>query len=438
LIRSALLWPVKVGAIAAALWYVLRDPLPSPADWIVAGVAAVLLHLSYAAATTGRRRGGDLRLLQRAGEAPADGRRVAVVGTVRAIGEPLHAPMSGTPCAGYTYEIFHYVQHSSQEGSSGAKRRVPDYSGIALAPSVIHTMQGDFPLLSYPFLSGFSEATWSDGPRLEHAAAYVRATAFEQTLPFVGELTVLDRAMRETGGSLKKDWRMSDATGVAGTTVSEQVIPIDARVCAFGVWSDGRKTLLPDTSSDAPGLLLVAGDAAEASARLASGERSSRALAIGSFAIAAAVLALILAAPWNVLRRIPGSSLVIDKQTDRLKDALWANDLGGIAASIRYLDPNLAFEEASRTPLMLAKSPAAARILIGRGASVSAHDANGYSVLMNAAERGSPELLRFLAEQGAEVNEHLKTNPEITPLSLAKDNNTPEAVDALVKAGARE
>jgi hypothetical protein len=435
-IRSALLWPVKVGAMAVALWYFLREPLPSPADWILAGVSAILLHLAYAAATTGRRRGGDLRRLQHAGEPPVDGARIALIGTLKTAA-PLEAPISGTPCVGYTYEMFHVVQHRSQDGSSGTSRRVPDFSGIALAATVIHTMQGDVPLLSYPFLSGFAEDTYDDPAHLRRAAGYVTQTVFEKTMPFVGELSTLDHAMRETGGAMKKDWRMSDATGVAGLTLREQRIPVDAAVCAFGIWSDARKALVPG-GSDARALLLVAGDVEQASRQLASGERSSRSIAIGSFVVAAALVSTVLFAPWNVLRRVPGSSLVIDKQTERLKDALWANDLHGISASIRYLDPNLAFEEASRTPLMLARSPEAAQLLIDRGGRVTAHDANGYSVLMNAAERGSPELLRFLVAHGADANEHLTSDPARTPLRLAKDNNTPEAVDALLKAGARE
>src|SRR5215831_14424031 len=104
MMRAALLWPVKVAAIAAALWFFLRDPLPRPVDWIVAGLAALLLHLAYAAGTTGVRRCGDVRLLQAAGrgEPLADGTRVAFVGTLRTA-VPLQAPFSGTACAGYSY-----------------------------------------------------------------------------------------------------------------------------------------------------------------------------------------------------------------------------------------------------------------------------------------------------------------------------------------------
>src|SRR5262245_16650121 len=142
--RSALLWPIKVVIIAAALWYFLRDPLPLPADWIVAGISAVLLHLAYAAATTGARRSGDARLLRKAGfgEPLADGQRVALVGTLRT-SAPLHAPFSGAECAGYSYEIFHFVYSRSQSDGRSSSRKVPDFSGIALAPSVIHTVQGD-------------------------------------------------------------------------------------------------------------------------------------------------------------------------------------------------------------------------------------------------------------------------------------------------------
>jgi uncharacterized protein len=151
----------------------------------------------------------------------------------------------------------------------------------------------------------------------------------------------------------------------------------------------------------------------------------------------AAVLAFILAAPWSLLRIVPGGNVIIEKQVQRLKDALGQNDVQAIAGAVRYVDPNMAFEEAARTPLMLVTSVAAAQILLEHGASIDAHDSNGYSVLMNVAERGSPELIRSLASHGAKVNERLSTSGT-TPLSIARDRNTPAAVDALLKAGATD
>jgi hypothetical protein len=436
---SALLWPVKVGVIAAALWYFLRDPLPYPADWITSILAAILLHLAYAACMTGIRRGGDLRLLQRAGEPPADGKRTALVGTVTVTGSPLLAPISGTPCAGYTYEIFHYVRSGrAADNSSTAQRKVTDFSGIALAPCALHTMQGDFPLLSYPFLNGFGERLFSnDAEAARRAGAYVQSTTFERTVPLVGELSALHHAMADTSGSIRKDWRISDASD-AGTHLLEQCLPADAKTCAFGIWSDARRTLVADPGHDSRALLLVAGDAAEASARLESGKQSSRSLAIGSFSVAAAVVLFLLFAPWYALRRLPGSFLIVDKQTDRLKDALWADNLPEIARASRYLDPNVPFIEAARTPLMLARSAEAAEILLSRGASVSAHDANGESVLMNAADHGTAGLVRFLTTHGADVNERLQRNAATTALSIARDRDAADIVAALVAAGARQ
>ena len=440
MIRSVVLWPLKAGAIAAVLWYFLRDPLPTPADWIVAGVSGVLLHLAYAATRTGVRRSGDTRLLDKAGvEPPVDGTRVALAGTLKATGPAVRAPFSAMECAGYSYEIFHVVRTMSRQGTTGSSRKVTDFSGIALAPCAIHTAHGDFRLLSFPFLSGFPEQQYKDAAHRARAADYVGATTFERTIPLVGELAALNSAMLETDGSVRKDWCTTTTTDlIADSTVSEQCIPLDAPVCVFGMYSEEKRSLVPDTASDARALLMVAGDAAQARRQLASGARSSRSLALFALLPTVAVLAFILFAPWSWIRATPGGSLIVDKQTQRLKDALSANNLGEIGAAIRYLDPNLAFEEASRTPLMLATSVDAAQLLVSRGASVAAHDSNGYSVLMNAAERGSPALLQFLVARGANVNEQLTANHETTPLSIARDRNTPAAVDALLKAGARE
>jgi hypothetical protein len=97
--------------------------------------------------------------------------------------------------------------------------------------------------------SGFPEQTSGDTDRRRRAAEYVRTTTFEKTTAFVGELAALDRAMLETGGSLKKDWRMTDGDDVTGMTLQEQFIPADAKVCAFGIYSAAKQTLLPGTGS---------------------------------------------------------------------------------------------------------------------------------------------------------------------------------------------
>jgi hypothetical protein len=436
MIRSALLWPLKIAVVATALWYFLRDPLPNTAAWIVAIVAAILLHLSYAAFMTGRRRSGDLELLQRAGEPPADGKRVALVGTLKT-SEPVRAPFSGRACAGYSYDIYHFVRTKRNDGSY-SDRKVPDFSGVALAPCALHTSQGEFRLLSFPYLSGFPHETFTSGEHRQRASEHIRRTIFEKTTPFIGEVAALDRAMSEADGAFRKDWRVKDDDDVSEATIDEQCIPADAKVCAFGIYSAGKRSLAQDTASDSRALLLIAGDADEAARQLAADERLSGRVAVVSGALATAVVAFILFAPWNWIRAMPGSSLIVDKQTTRLKDALQENDLREIAAAIRYLDPNITFEEGARTPLMHARSAEAAQLLLDRGASVGAHDVNGYSVLMNVAEDGSPELLTLIVSRGADVNERLEANPSTTALSLAREWNRPEAVNALVKAGARE
>ena len=440
MLRMVLLWPLKVGAISLVLWYFLRERLPAPGDWIAAVIAGMLLHLAYAAAMTGIRRSGDSRLLAKArsGQLPEDGRRSAFIGTIHADEAALLAPFSRAECVGYSYEIYHLVYTAGTKGSSGTTTKVVDFSGIALAPCSILTGVGGYRLLAYPFLSGFPEQKFKDEPHRELARQLIRTTSFEKISRVLGELTTLNSAMLETQGSLKKDWRIADTDELGECTFQEQCIPVESKVCAFGMYSDEKHSLLPNTSSDERALLLVAGDAEQATRQLNSGIRSSRRLAVWTAVPTVALLAFMLFAPWSMLRAVPGGAVIIEKQTARLKDALGRNDVAVIADAIRYVDPNLAFEEGARTPLMLATSVEAAQVLMDRGASIDAHDVNGYSVLMNAAERGTPELLRFLTSRGANVNERLPANPETTALTIARDRNTPAAVDALVKAGATD
>jgi hypothetical protein len=434
--RMLLQWPLKVGAIALVLWYFLRDRIPEPGPWIVAVVAGVLLHLAYAAVMTEIRRSGDAHLLEKTmrGELPADGQRSVLIGSMHAEGQVLRAPFSQAECLGYSYEIYHFELTGT--GSRGTTTKVVDFSGIALAPCAIRTSLADYRLLAFPFLSGFPERTSKDEAYRERAAEHIRSTSFEKVAPLFGGMARLDRAMLEAEGAVKKDWRFGTSDDLGESTFMEQIIPPDSNVCAFGIYSDAQHSLVPNTSSDDRALLLVAGDAAQAILQLGSGMRSSRRLAVWTVVPTIAVLGVMLFAPWSVLRVIPGSGLIIEHQTQRLKNALGKNDLAVIVETIRYVDPNLAFEEGARTPLMLAPSVEAAQILMDRGARIDTHDVNGYSVLMNAAERGSPALLQFLVSRGANVNERLPANPETTALAIARDRNTPAAVDVLLKAGA--
>jgi hypothetical protein len=182
MIRMLLLWPLKVGAIALILWFFLRNRLPGPGDWIVAVVSGLLLHLAYAAVMTEIRRSGDARLLEKTvrGELPADGKRSVLIGTIHAQGEALRAPFSGAACVGYTYDIYHFETTASSTGSRGTTSKVVDFSGIALAPSVIRTGLADYRLLAYPFLSGFPEQRFKDQAHRALAQELIRTTSFDR------------------------------------------------------------------------------------------------------------------------------------------------------------------------------------------------------------------------------------------------------------------
>ena len=79
-------------------------------------------------------------------ERPVDGRRVRIIGMLRAFGETMRAPFSGTDSVFYVYAAgsfeekpFEDVQHLLQ----GASRLGPDYQGYGRVPCYVHSTIGD-------------------------------------------------------------------------------------------------------------------------------------------------------------------------------------------------------------------------------------------------------------------------------------------------------
>jgi ankyrin repeat protein len=78
------------------------------------------------------------------------------------------------------------------------------------------------------------------------------------------------------------------------------------------------------------------------------------------------------------------------------------------------------------------------RVLIDAGANVNAADEGGYTVLMDASERGFIESARLLLERGADPNKVIPNSSPDTALTVAREFGHPDIVHLLKDHGARQ
>ena len=195
-------------------------------------VALSLLHAAWqawrerAAITSGR-----------AGELPADGKRVVLVGSIQALGPLLRAPLDNAACIAYDYKI-------TEDRGSGRRRMIlTHFRGTGLAPCEIATRSGRHRLLTVPDLQTSPPA----GPSAGHIAAferYARATTFSGADTAANELVA---RWTDDDGAYRSDVSYAPLASIDLTRcmLAQQQVRAGAMVCAIGCYSKARGGLVP-------------------------------------------------------------------------------------------------------------------------------------------------------------------------------------------------
>ena len=395
-----------IWAVAfAVLWFGAHELFYPPGDWI----GAALVSFFFALGTGGLRRARierrDAAIVARAEGAPADGERVAIAGTLEAIGEPLHAPLSGEPCLVYDYSISHIPKHSRLTATPGDATKQPspviDHSGMAVTPLVIRSNLREVRILTYPGLEGFPDSELDDGT-IERARRYIAATKFED----VAILDMPGEVMKVTGnrtGDMRVDWKLSPHEDLEDALFNERRVPLGTKACVVGLYSKADNAIVPQANTG--GVRLIRGTRDEALASL-------RGATTGSIIVGALFLLIPGPIVYGVLTHRENYFDEHNQPSvrrDRIEAYLAAVNAGDVAA----------IQEALR-----------------RGVDVNTVDSVGLTPIMRAAATGNPEVVRLLIARGANINE---MNPvhQMTPLGFAVHNGHDEVADILRKGGAR-
>ena len=217
---SCLTWTVLFFVAAGASgWFVYRR-LPTSAAAMFGGFAGgVILVVLLAWLIAIPKRIGEMLMIVRAllGSEPRDGKRVAIVGTLRGSGE-LRAPFSHERCVLYSYEIIDTARKA--------------YEGFAMVPLSIEQGTARIRLLAKPDIS------------LTPAQLPMSAQRFVETTTFT-PATTDEKDLSHTDGHLRYDHSHAPApANLGGSRIVEKILRTETNVCALGTYRADRHALV--------------------------------------------------------------------------------------------------------------------------------------------------------------------------------------------------
>jgi hypothetical protein len=241
-------WAAASAAIAALLWSRYEVGLPdslgvSAFAGLLAWVAANLL---WGSLQRWRERGALATGI--AGVRPADGRAI-LVGTLEARGAALEAPLDGAPCLAYSYEV-------REDRGSGRQRVIYiHFKGVALAPSMVVTASGSYPLLAVADLEDADTGSGTPSEEVEAFRRYAARTTFTGRDAAAQEL--IER-WTDADGAYRSDiaYSLLDQVDFSRCALSQQYVRPGARVTIVGTFSSAKGGIVPSGWQAGPRIMV--------------------------------------------------------------------------------------------------------------------------------------------------------------------------------------
>ncbi len=428
--KGCLLWLLQLAVLIGLYYFALHGRVTPPADRIGAVAGGFFLLLSIGAFQNALRARKNRARLEQAlsGAAFEDGRQVAAVGTIMALGAPVESPFSRIPCAIYDYEISH--ESTTRNQTSTAK----DFAGFLLTPCVVQSPAGNLRILGFPTLEDFAEVHLREAEAWNNAESYLRSTPFEKA-GFTRVFSEVKDLFTDDDGYIRKDWRMAGDDFVLDPdlhTLKEKVVKDGEEVCALGFYSAEKGGLVQGFSKGGEGITIVRGGVEAARKRFKGnvGQNIGAGIAVLLASHFFLFMALFLREP----------SVRAEREEARETAFLEAARSGDVAAVETGLDDGTdvnSRDSESNTPLMLTRDPVIARRLIAAGADVNARNRQASTPLIEAAKNGAAEVARLLIQHGADL-EARDQEANQTALEWAIQSEQEEVARVMRKAGAKE
>jgi hypothetical protein len=420
--KGCLFWLLLYAVFAALYYTTLHGRFTPPADRIGALVGALGLLSGVAAVSDliGRRakarENRRLLAMARAAEAPVDGQRTAVLGTLVGLGPLLLSPFGRVRCVAYSYGISHRTGGRSI-GSAGQK--VDDFGGYAMAPSGLRTPIGDFRLLGFPALDGFDTPLSKPG-HFSNAGSWLAETPFEDMTGLRAVTAGSGEVLPDDEGAVRRDWRTAGddfALVPRRHQLTEAVVRDGEEVCAVGVYSAAEGGLVPDPSL---GLKLIRGDGEAVAQQMRRGEPSYVPGRVTAFVVIHLLLFGFL------LLHEPGARAAVAKEAgEALFDALQGSEIERVKDLLETGADVDSRDHDGMTPLMLAPTPEIVRLLLQHGADLEARSKTGMTPLLQQVLQGNPDIIPVL----------LAAHPDLTARDYEHHMNAVQWAESMNQLG---
>jgi hypothetical protein len=172
-------------------------------------------------------------VVARFGGEPREGKRVAIIGTLRGHGE-LAAPFSRERCVLYSYEVIATDTHDGESTFRVA------YEGFAMVPLSIEHGAERTRLLARPDIKLPKTNPYGRSEE-ENAKLFVENSNFVPAPKKSAE----EKDLSHTDGHLRVDYRRDPVeTNIGACRLVERVLKADANVCAIGEYRADRRALV--------------------------------------------------------------------------------------------------------------------------------------------------------------------------------------------------
>ena len=222
---TCLVWTVLFLAAAGASGWFVHRRVPTSGAAVIGGLfggVILIIALSWLLAIPERIAEWLLIVRARLEREPRDGKRIAVIGTLRGNGE-LNAPFSRERCVLYAYEIV------APTGKA--------YEGFAMVPLSIEGTTRTR-ILAKPKMPRLAPTNIDPMRGHMHALDYVESTTFT---PATNE----EKDLSRTDGHLRVDYaREPRPANIGACRLSEQVLRAGTEVCAIGTYKADRQALV--------------------------------------------------------------------------------------------------------------------------------------------------------------------------------------------------